>query len=59
MVLNPDIQREAQDEIARVCDPDRLPSMNDVNSLPYVTALVLEVLRWSAPLPLGASTILP
>jgi cytochrome P450 len=56
MVLNPDVQRKAQDEIARVCDPNQLPSLDDIDSLPYVTAVVLEVLRWAASVPMGAST---
>jgi cytochrome P450 len=60
MVLNPNVQHKAQDEIARVCDPNQLPSLDDVDSLPYVTAVVLEVLRWSASVPLGAlSTVSP
>jgi fumagillin biosynthesis cytochrome P450 monooxygenase len=59
MVLNPDVQRKAQDEITQVCDPNQLPSMDDVDSLPYVTAVVLEVLRWSTVVPLGAPTISP
>ena len=48
MVLNPDVKHKTQDEIARVCDPNQLPSLDDVDSLPYVTAVVVEVLRWSA-----------
>jgi cytochrome P450 len=59
MVLNPDVQSKAQDEITRVCDPNQLPSLDDIDSLPYVTAVVLEVLRWSASAPLGAPTDSP
>jgi fumagillin biosynthesis cytochrome P450 monooxygenase len=59
MVLNPDVQHKAQDEITQVCDPNQLPSLDDIDSLPYVTAMVLEVLRWSTVLPLGVPTISP
>ena len=59
MVLNPDVQRKAQDEITQVCDPNQLPLLDDVDSLPYVTAVVLEVLRWSSAVALSAPTISP
>lgn len=55
MTLFPDIQRRAQAEIDRVVGPrsDRLPEFSDQESLPYITALVKETLRWAPPLPLG------
>jgi hypothetical protein len=53
MILHPEVQRKGQEEISRVCDSSQLPSYDDVNSLPYVTAIALEVLRWSCPAPLG------
>lgn len=53
MVLYPDIAAEAQAEIDSVIGPDRLPSFADRNDMPYVNALVLEVLRWNAVGPLG------
>jgi cytochrome P450 len=59
MVLNPDVQRKAQDEIARVCDPNQLPLLDDIDSLPYVTAVILEVMRWSTAVPLGVLAIFP
>ena len=45
MLLYPDIQRKAQAEVDRVVGRDRLPEFSDEPSLPYVTALVKEVLR--------------
>lgn len=45
MLLYPDIQRKAQIEVDRVVGRDRLPDFSDEPSLPYVTALVKEVLR--------------
>lgn len=54
MAMNPGAQQMAQAEIDAVCDSQsRLPAFADRPSLPYVEALVLEVLRWSAITPLG------
>jgi hypothetical protein len=52
-MLHPEVQRKGQEEISRVCDPSQLPSYDDVDSLPYVTAIVLEVLRWTVAVPTG------
>jgi cytochrome P450 len=59
MALFPDAQHQAQIEIqkALVAHPDqtssRLPSYAEKENYPSITALVLEVLRWSAFAPLG------
>ncbi|KAJ7741977.1 cytochrome P450, partial [Mycena maculata] len=54
MVMNQSAQMKAQAEIDAVCNlHSRLPTFTDKSSLPYVEALVLEVLRWGAPIPLG------
>lgn len=54
MVMNPTAQQKAQAEIDTVCAlQSRLPTFADKPSLPYVEALVLETLRWSAVTPLG------
>lgn len=45
MLLYPDTQRAAQDELDRVVGQNRLPTLEDRESLPYVTALTKEVLR--------------
>ena len=45
MLMYPEIQRKAQAEVDRVVGRDRLPDFSDEPSLPYVTALVKEVLR--------------
>lgn len=50
MLLFPDAQRTAQEELDRVVGRSRLPSMEDKESLPYVTALKNEVLRYVANL---------
>ncbi len=43
--MYPEIQRKAQAEVDRVIGRDRLPNFTDEPSLPYVAALVKEVLR--------------
>jgi len=53
MVLNPEVQKKAQEEIDRVIGNARLPNFDDRDSLVYVEALVREVMRWHPPLPLG------
>ncbi|KAF9508857.1 hypothetical protein BS47DRAFT_1397467 [Hydnum rufescens UP504] len=46
MLLYPEVQRKAQDEIERVVGSDRLPGMHDRDSLPYVENLIKELVRW-------------
>jgi len=53
MALHPDIQRRAQAEIDEVVGKDRLPTTADQVSLPYVSAVVKEVLRFAPVAPLG------
>ncbi|KAG2141326.1 cytochrome P450 [Suillus clintonianus] len=47
MTLFPHVQKKAQAEIDTVVGTDRLPSFTDRDSLPYIEALVKEVLRWN------------
>ncbi|KAM0229934.1 hypothetical protein ACHAPO_009656 [Fusarium lateritium] len=53
MSLFPDTQKAAQDEIDRVVGNDRLPTPADRPNLPYIEALVKEVLRWHPVAPMG------
>ncbi|KZW03025.1 cytochrome P450 [Exidia glandulosa HHB12029] len=53
MVLNPQSQRAAQEEIARVIPASRLPTLEDRVNLPYVEALVRETMRQYPAVPLG------
>lgn len=53
MTLYPDVQRRAQQEIDSVIGRDRLPSLADRENLPYVEAVVNEVLRINPVAPLG------
>ncbi|PIL23560.1 cytochrome P450 [Ganoderma sinense ZZ0214-1] len=53
MTIHPDVRRRGQAELDAVVGPDRLPAFSDRQSLPYVTAIVKECLRWHSVLPLG------
>jgi len=53
MALNPEKQKAAQAEIDRVIGGDRLPIIEDRENLPYVDAVIKEVLRWHPSLPLS------
>ena len=53
MTLYPDVQRKAQEEIDRVVGNSRLPDYSDQDELPYVQAVLKEVLRWHPVTPLG------
>jgi hypothetical protein len=53
MVLFPDIQRKAHNEILSVIGASRLPDIKDRPLLPYLDAIVKETLRWHPPVPLG------
>lgn len=52
MTLNPQVQARAQDELDRVLG-DRLPTAEDLDSLPYLNAVLSEILRWHSVAPLG------
>lgn len=52
MTLYPEIQKRAQAEIDTVVGSDRLPTLDDWDSLPYVNAICDEVLRWQPVAPL-------
>lgn len=53
MVLNPEAQSRAQLEIDEVVGRDRLPQTPDLERLPFVKAVISEVLRWHPVGPLG------
>lgn len=55
MTLFPEVQRRAQDEIDRVIGPNGLPGPDDRENLPYIEAIVKEVLRWHPVVPMGAA----
>ncbi|TFK82000.1 CyP450 monooxygenase [Polyporus arcularius HHB13444] len=53
MSLNPDVQKRAQAELDAVIGPHRLPDQADRTSLPYVSAVLKESLRWHTVAPFG------
>ncbi|KAJ7200845.1 cytochrome P450 [Mycena pura] len=53
MVLFPDVQRKARAELDSVIGGTRLPVYSDHETLPYVAAVVTELLRWHSVAPLG------
>ncbi|CAE6475570.1 unnamed protein product [Rhizoctonia solani] len=44
-------QKRARDEIDRLYDEDTLPKYEDEQEMPFVRAVIKEVLRWRPPLP--------
>ena len=53
MMAFPEVQRRAQAELDTVIGRDRIPTFADAPRLPYVCAVIREVLRWRPSLPLG------
>lgn len=43
MVLFPDVQKKAHEELDRVVGRDRLPEFADESSMPYLSAVCKEV----------------
>jgi len=58
MLLFPEVQKKAQDEIDSVVGSGRLPTFADRPYLPYVNAVVSEALRWHSVAPLGMMIVL-
>jgi cytochrome P450 len=54
MALHPKTVKKAQEELDRVVDKGQLPSFSDRDNLPYIDAVVKEVLRWNPPFPISA-----
>ena len=55
MVAIPEVQRQAQAELDAVVGRARLPTFADAPRLPYVRAIIREVLRWRPAFPIGVS----
>ncbi|KAH7332820.1 cytochrome P450 [Rhizoctonia solani] len=52
LVLHPEVTKKAQEEIDRVIGCDRLPTVYDRGSLPYVEAVLQEAMRYYPVVPL-------
>ncbi|KAJ7065509.1 cytochrome P450 [Mycena amicta] len=53
MLAYPEVQQKAQAELDALLGQGNLPTFEDQPSLPYVTALVKEVLRWRSVAPIA------
>ena len=53
MILHPQVQDRAQEELDRVIGRERLPTLEDEEDLPYIGALIKEVIRWMPIAPIG------
>lgn len=59
MLTYPEYQKRAQSELGRVVGSSRLPTLEDKPNLPYIEAILKEVLRWKPVTPLGRDAIAP
>nr|BED42964.1 cytochrome P450 monooxygenase [Trametes versicolor] len=57
MMLFPEVQKKAQAEIDKVIGGDRLACIEDRDSLPYVVAVLKEVLRWRPVVPMVSHSV--
>ena len=53
MVAHPEVQRRAHIELDNVVGRSRTPTFSDAPNLPYIQAIVKEILRWRPSLPLS------
>lgn len=53
MAKHPNVQKKAQSEVDKVVGKDCFPSVADLEALPYVHAVVKELLRWHTIVPTG------
>lgn len=53
MVQRPEVFQRAREELDRVVKPGQLPDFDDQPSLPFITAIAKESLRWRNVAPMG------
>ncbi|KAH8981446.1 cytochrome P450 [Lactarius hatsudake] len=51
MIAHPEVQKRAHIELDTVVGRSRTPTFSDAHNLPYIQAIVKEVLRWRPALP--------
>lgn len=51
--MQPEIQKRAREELDIVVGPDRLPTFEDYDALPYIQAIMMECSRWLPVTPVG------
>ncbi|KAH9476887.1 Cytochrome P450 monooxygenase 98 [Psilocybe cubensis] len=54
----PEVLKKAQAEVDKMVKPGHLPDFEDIDSLPYITAITMEVLRWRVVGPIGVPHLL-
>lgn len=52
MLMHPDAQRKAQEQLDDILQGG-LPEFSDIERLPYIVAIVNEVIRWQPATPLS------
>ena len=57
LLENPEVRKKAQEELGRVVKPGCLPDFDDQRSLPYITAVTKEALRWRVVSPMCPSAV--
>ncbi|KAJ5555994.1 hypothetical protein N7513_003636 [Penicillium frequentans] len=61
-LCHPEVYQKARKEVDRICASDsediRLPSIMDMEQMPYICALIKEVLRWRPIFPLTPDHVL-
>ena len=58
MSMYPEAQAKAQTQLDEVVGNDRLPEYSDLVNLPYIQAVVKELLRWQPVVPTGTPTFI-
>ena len=53
MAMHPDVQERAPRELDEVVGHTRVPGFADMPRLPYIKAIVKEIIRWSSVIPPG------
>ncbi|KLO12040.1 cytochrome P450, partial [Schizopora paradoxa] len=57
MLRHPDVQHKAQAEIDNIIGLDRLPSIEDMDTLPYITNVIREIIRFTGVVPLAPHSL--
>ena len=55
LVLHPQVQKRAQEELDLVVGRDRFPTFDDRPRLPYIEAICRELVRWQMVTPMGSA----
>lgn len=53
LLVWPEVQKKAQEEVDRVVGTHRLPVIEDYDQLPYIRCCIKESLRWMPTVVLG------